>query len=884
MGRSKDSVVAGNVQSRGASTEDTPLMRQYQSIKDEYKDDILLFRLGDFYEMFNDDAIEISRLLNLTLTHRGSQPMCGIPHHAAKSYISRMLRCGKKVAVCEQVSEPTGKGLTERKVIEVITPGTAVDGAYIDGMFNNFVSCVVVQGGLTGFSFIDVTTADFFATSWKTSEMEEALSKEIGRCRPKEILLPDSLRKNEIVQRVLSSSENIAVSFYPDWNFDSKKSFKRLTEQFKTQNLKSFSLSEDSPEVAPAGFLVDYIQKNTITSTPHIASIKVYRDSEFVMMDDSSRRNLEIVSNLRDGSSQFTLLEVVGKTQTAMGKRLLRSWLLYPLRDVGKIRERQDHVELFFKDSWLTEFIRERFSKILDVERLAGRVAMERAHAKDLQALRASLDSWIDCAEKLSEAGFSSFDLKIARQISDLVSNSILDDPATSLTEGRIIKDGWSSELDNYRNLHDNANKILEDYAAEEQRNTGIANLRIKYNNLSGYYIEITHGKADKIPEHFIMRRSMTNADRFTTNRLQEIEQKINDAAGKIVETEKSLFIEIRSKIGNYISYLLDTARNIAYVDVTSSLASSAVLNGWVRPLVDDGDELLIRGGRHPVVEAHMPAGEFVPNDLSVSSAADSSEASFCLITGPNMAGKSTYLRQTALLVLMAQVGSFVPAESARIGVVDRIFCRVGASDNLAKGESTFLVEMTETAYILRGATRKSLVIMDEVGRGTSTEDGLSIAWAVSEYLLNTLKCKTLFATHYHELTRMEHASLKLMCMAVSDEDGKVVFLRKIKEGASENSYGIHVASLAGIPESVIKRANEILSGLQKAAETGSGVVIETSSESADDNPKLSLTMPGLFSEEELVLEEILSIDTDEITAKQALQLIDRWKMELSKR
>ena len=882
MGRSKDHIVAGTVPEKAASSEDTPLMRQYQSIKDEHKDEVLFFRLGDFYEMFDEDAIEISRLLNLTLTHRGSKPMCGIPHHAAKSYIARLLRYGKRIAICEQVTEPTGKGLTERKVIEVITPGTAIDGAFIDGMSNNFLACLVVQGGLAGFSFIDVTTADFFATSWKTSDMAESFPKEIGRACPRELLLPESLRKNEIVQSVLSLNERIAVSYYPDWNFEPQKSFSRLTEQFKTQNLKSFDLSEDSPEVSPAGFLVDYIQKNTITKTPHVNSIKVYRDSEFVMMDDSSRRNLEVVSNLRDGTTSFTLVDTIAKTQTAMGKRLLRSWLLYPLRSVEKITSRQNHVGLFFNDSELTAFVQERFSKILDVERLAGRVAMERAHAKDLQALRASIESWIECAERLSSVGFDEFDLTVARQIAELISASILDDPATTLNEGRIIKSGWSDELDEYRNLHDNANKILEEYAVEEQNQTGISNLRIKYNNLSGFYIEITRGKIDKVPSHFIRTRSLTNSDRFTTPRLREIEQKVNEADARIVETEKKLFLEIRAKIGECVPYLLKTAQSIAYADVTSSLAYSAQLNRWVRPIVDDGGEFIVKGGRHPIVEAHIPSGEFVPNDLSISSDENSEFAAFGLITGPNMAGKSTYLRQNALLALMAQIGSFVPASYAKLGVVDRIFCRVGASDNLAKGESTFLVEMTETAYILRGATRKSLVIMDEVGRGTSTEDGLSIAWAVSEYLLNTLKCKTLFATHYHELTRMNHESLKLMCMSVSDEDGKVVFLRKVIDGASENSYGIHVASLAGIPESVINRANEILSGLQTAAEKGCGVVIETSKEPANDNPKLSLSMPGLFSEEEMVLDEILSVDTDDITPKQALQMIERWKRNLS--
>lgn len=887
MAKGKDAVVAGTVQSRSASTEDTPLMRQYQNVKSQYKDEVLFFRLGDFYEMFNEDAVEVSRLLNLTLTHRGTQPMCGIPFHASKRYIARLLRCGKRIAICEQVSEPTGKGLAERKVIEVITPGTVVDGEYIDGMSNNFLACLVVQGGMAGFSFIDVSTSDFFATSWKSSDksvMEESFSKELGRAHPKEILLPESLRKNEIVQKILSLNEEIALSYYPDWNFDSEKSYKRLIEQFKIQNLKSFDLSEISPEVPAAAFLLDYIQKTTITNTPHVKSIKVYKDNQFVVMDESSRKNLEIIANLRDGSTQFSLLEVIGKTQTAMGRRLMRNWLLYPLRNLSEINKRQNDVEFFVSNRNLLDFVREIFASILDVERLAGRVAMERAHAKDLQALKTSLSSWISVSEKLSESGFSKNDLEIAKQIVDLIESSILEDPSTSLTEGRLIKNGWSDELDNYRNLQTNANKILEDYAKEEQELSGIANLRIKANSASGYYIEITRGKVNQIPSHFIMRRSLTNADRFTTERLQEIESQINEAEFKIIETEKNLYLEIRSKIGEYINYLLETAKQIAYIDVVSSLAYSANTNKWVKPLIDDSDILEIKAGRHPVVESHLPNGEFVPNDLLISSA-DDEISSFGLITGPNMAGKSTYLRQNALLVLMAQIGSFVPADEAHIGIVDRIFCRVGASDNLARGESTFLVEMTETAFILRGATKKSLVIMDEVGRGTSTEDGLSIAWAVSEYLLNTIKCKTLFATHYHELTRMNHSSLRLMCMDVSDKDGKVVFLRKMKEGASENSYGIHVASLAGIPESVINRANEILSGLQTAAESGSKVVIETSTTPVvQKNPLLSENLPGLFSDEELIIDEILSVDTDDITPKQALQMIERWKKSLSGR
>ena len=908
MGRNKDSIVAGTIQSRSESAELTPMMIQYLSIKDQHKDEVLFYRLGDFYEMFNQDAIEVSRLLNLTLTHRGSSPMCGIPFHAVKIYIARLLRCGKRIAICEQIGEPNGKTLTERKVIEVITPGTALESEYLEGGANNFLACVVSQKGKVGFAYIDVTTSDFFATSWFESDMAENFSKELDRCHPRELLLPQNLEKNEIVQNALLQAEHIAVSYYPDWNFDQNLSYKRLCTQFGTANLQSFSLDEKSPEVAPAGFLLDYLQKTTTTNSPHVTGIKIYRDSQFVIMDDSSRRNLEIVQNLRDGTSQFSLLECLSHTQTAMGKRMLRNWLLYPLTNVDEIHARQNHVELFVQNRNLLEYVHEIFADILDIERLAGRVAMERAHAKDLQALRASLENWLRVREQLDNFGFTHTQKEIAEQIAALIRDAILEDPATSLDEGRIIKDGWSEQLDEYRKIHDNVNKILEEYAEEEKRASGIPNLRIRSNSLSGYYIEITRGKTSQVPSHFIMRRALTNADRYTTPRLQEIEKQINEASLKIIETEKALFLEVRSKIATQTNYLLQTAKEVAYADVTSSLAYVAILHGWVKPLVDNSKTFVVKAGRHPVVELHLPSGEFVPNDIALSSEEIRRQAQndevcaqndntghaelvsaslpyFGLITGPNMAGKSTYLRQNALIALLAQIGSFVPAKEAHIGIVDRIFCRVGASDNLARGESTFLVEMTETAYILRTATEKSFVIMDEVGRGTSTEDGLSIAWAVSEYLLNALKCKTLFATHYHELTRLNHPKLQLLCMEVSEENDKITFLRKIKVGASENSYGIHVASLAGVPQSVIRRANEILNNLQ-AEKGGTGAQnLQTLQSSPEEKPlQKSVSMPGLFSDEELVLDEILSSDPDDMTPRQALDLVARWKKSLSGR
>lgn len=871
---------------------DTPLFIQYQKIKEQHKNEVLFFRLGDFYEMFCDDAIEISRLLNLTLTHRANYPMCGIPYHAAKIYIARLLRFGKKIAICEQVGEIAhGKGLTERKVIEIITPGTAVESEYLEGGINNFLACVCLKRTQAGVAFIDITTGEFSATSFSCTDMAECLSKELGRFSPREIILPESLKSNAEVQLVLEGLNNASISFYPDWDFNAELSYKRLTEQFKVANLRSFSLTEDSPEVIPAGFLLDYLTKTTNTVTPHISGIKIYHDSQYVIIDDSSRRNLEVTANLRDGSIQYSLLECVNCTKTSMGSRMLRKWLLFPLTDEKQILSRQEHISLFVNSSTLLKNVREALDGILDIERLAGRIAMERAHAKDLQALRSSLVLWLKTQSFLGEANFAALSTKEADEIISLIENSILEDPSTSLTDGGIIKAGWSEELDHWREVETNFNKILDEYTEEEKQKTGIQNLRIRKNGNMGYFIEVTRGKLDKVPEHFMMRRSLVNADRYTTERLQELEAELNTAGTKVLELERDLFVEIRNRLKSFVPYILQTAQEVAYADVTASLAQSAIEHNWVRPLIDSSTIFEVEKGRHPVVENHLPTGEFVPNDLILSD--EISGKKFALITGPNMAGKSTYLRQNALIALLAQTGSFVPASKAHIGIVDRIFCRVGASDNLARGESTFLVEMTETAHILRSATEKSLVIMDEVGRGTSTEDGLSIAWAVSEYLLNHIKCKTLFATHYHELTRMDHQSLTKLCMAVSEEGKEVVFLRKVIEGASANSYGIHVARLAGIPLSVVERANDILSRIQE--EAGVKPVIPVTSEMAmtqteaaaamekelREKEQISLT-GALFSDEEMILDELLSLDLDNITPMAALQTVARWKKNLS--
>lgn len=858
----------------------TPMMIQYRGIKEQYKNEVVFFRLGDFYEMFDDDAEEVSKLLNLTLTHRASQKMCGIPYHAAKIYIARLLRLGKKIVICEQVGEipKAGKGIAERKVVEIITPGTACEDEYLEGCRENYLAALSITKGRVGFAFIDVSTSTFKATSWSASKLSQYFSKELHRAGPRELLLPISLKNNQNIQDAVNSIGNLSVSYYPDWDFSIDFSYKKLTSQFNTASLKAYGLENDSAEIAPAGFLLDYLEKTTNAKLSHISSIQVYEDNDFLVMDDSSIRNLEITQNMRDGTSSYTLFDCVNFTKTPMGGRLLRNWLLFPLINAKMIDERQIRIQKIVENRSLLEKLKTDLSSILDIERLASRIAMEKAHPKELQALRLSLEMWTKVKSYLIDFDYSFVSSEDAQNICNLIENSILENPSTSLTDGGIIKEGWSEELDHWRNIHNNFNAILSEYENEEREKTGISTLKIKYNNNAGYFIEVSKGKLSSVPSHFIMRRVLVNGDRYTTERLQKLEQDLNEASTKILELERDLYLEIRDSLKKYVSYLHQISQEVANTDAICSYAQAAIQHKWVCPEITDDGIFEIKNGRHPVVEKHLPTGEFVPNDSFLSSD-DDEIPSFALITGPNMAGKSTYLRQNALIALLAQTGSFVPADSAKLGIVDRIFCRVGASDNLAKGESTFLVEMTETANILHAATNRSLVIMDEVGRGTSTEDGLAIAKAVSEYLLDTVKCKTFFATHYHELSRLKHTSLKFLCMDVLEQNGRVVFLRKIKEGVTENSYGIHVAKLAGIPPEVIDRANKILCDIQAA--NGDKNVFEEKTIIQKEKENIETHSPGLFSDEEIIISEILSVDLNNITPMNALQTISRWKKTL---
>ena len=872
----------------------TPMMQQYLSMKAQHKDAVLFFRLGDFYEMFNEDAVEVSKLLNLTLTQRTGSPMCGVPYHAARVYIARLLRAGKKVAICEQIAEAVQGGLTERKITEVITPGTATSEDLLEQGRNNYLAAVyctpkelrraTVTDFFIGFAYIDVSTGEFFATSFPKRFFEEYFKKEIGRVQPREILIQQSLADSmPALTAVCEEYPHLLKNFYPDWSFSVSGGKKRLCACFGTEQLTSFSLTADSPELPPAGLLLHYLEQTAGAVLTHITGIKVYRDADFVMMDDSTRKNLELLQNLRDNSSSFTLFETICHTKTAMGTRLLRHWLYHPLRTSEEIAQRLEKTAALYHNEKLLMHIRTILAGVLDMHRLAGRIAMQRAHGKDLLAVKQSAKACLQLVQLSKES--SLFFLQLPPHVCDelnslydLLEKSIAEDCPAVLSDGGVIKAQWSEKLDQLRSLRDNANQLLEDYLERERDKTGIKNLKIKYNRLNGYFLEVSKGNLKSVPQHFMSRRSLVNAERFTTEELCSLEAQLNDAGENIIACERELFTAVHQEVYTRLPLLHQLAQETAELDVLQSFAHAAILHGWVQPEFSDDGVLEIHDGRHPVVEQHLPSGEFVPNSLLLSSAEDSDIPSFALITGPNMAGKSTFLRQTALLVLLAQIGSFVPAQRAVLTPVDCIFCRVGASDNLARGESTFLVEMTETAYILRNATARSLVIMDEVGRGTATADGLSLAWAISEYLLQAVGAKTLFATHYHELAQLVHPRLKNLCLDVLEAEGKIVFLKKVIDGVAAHSYGIHVAQRAGLPESVLERAVEIMqSGNATALSSAEGL----SQPLPPPIKKKNVPENGLFSEEELVINELLSINSDNMTPLQALQAITRWKETL---
>ncbi|MEI8092947.1 MAG: DNA mismatch repair protein MutS [Spirochaetales bacterium] len=847
----------------------TPMMRQYLEIKDKHLDKILFFRLGDFYEMFRDDAREASALLNLTLTHRQDEPMCGIPYHSAASYIRRLLEAGRSIAICEQVSTPgEGKGIVRREVVDILTPGSLVEDNYLGTSASNYTLAVHVGPSQGAVAVADLSTGEFQATAFSTVGWKDALARELQRFLPRELLVSAELVRDEpsFAALLVGFPQTVVTTLEP-WRVEGQNGYRRLLEHFGVASLQAFSLHEESPEAVPAGALLDYWRRgNPGRSLGHLRHLTVFRPSDSLQLDADSARSLEITANARDGSKAFTLFEVLDRTCTAAGSRTLQSWLKFPLVETGPILWRQDRIESLVRDSTLLVRLRKLLSGILDLERLAARLALDKASPRDLVGLGTSLRRALELAAVLEQHpegllflnDLTTSDREALEREAGSLARTLLADPAPQLGEGGLIQSGVSAELDELRNLRDNSQQVLESYLAEEQTVAGLPQLKLKHNRIIGYFFEISKAKLDNPPAHFQRRQSLLGTERYSTTRLRELEDRLQHAEERIFTLEKALFLDLRNGLKLQLPALGAVAALVAQVDVLASLAQVAQNGSWVRPLVESGSELLLEDARHPVVEASLPAA-FVPNSVHFHPS-----DSLFLITGPNMAGKSTYLRQTALIVLLAQTGSFVPCSRAEVGLVDRIFCRVGASDHLAKGESTFLVEMQETARILRQATARSLVIMDEVGRGTGTRDGFSLAWAICEYLLETVRAKTLFATHFHELTALRHPALSNFSMAVEDDGREVVFLRKVVAGASDNSYGLHVARLAGVPGSVVDRATAILESLPP----------EQGLPGSQTARRVQLDLFAAEPQPDAVRDRLRELDPDNLTPLQALTFL----------
>ena len=798
----------------------TPMMQQYMEVKSKYKDCILFYRLGDFYEMFFDDALTASRELELTLTGRDCglserAPMCGVPYHAVETYLDRLIEKGYKVAICEQMEDPAlAKGLVQRDVIRVVTPGTVIESGMLDERSNNFLLSVCFSGEKAGLAFADVSTGEFFVH--QVEDAGRTLADEVTRISPVEIIASDLVRLREYVNR-----DDLSMSERPGTTFQYQNASETLCKHFHLQDLSPLGLTDEYRLAAQAaGALMRYLDETQKNALEHITELRIYQGGDTMLLDRNTRRNLELTESLRSRTKKGSLLWLMDKTSTAMGGRLLRSWIEQPLVNREEILRRLDAVEEFTSQHVLTMTLSEELQGVYDVERLLSKVSYKSLNARDCLSLCASLKKVPDIRNLLSGAQSQGVQAVYAlldplEDLTGLLERAIHPDAPPVISEGGIIRDGYSAILDEYRSAATNGKQWIVDLEAKEREATGIKNLRIQYNRVFGYYIEVTKSYYDMVPMRYQRRQTLANSERYITPELREIEQKIVGAQEQSVRLESQLFTEIREKIAGEIVRIQHTAQGLKTLDALLSLAKVAVSNHYVRPEITQDGSLEIIEGRHPVVEQTMQEGGFVPNDAVM----DQDQARMLIITGPNMAGKSTYMRQVALITLMAHLGSFVPAKSAKIPIVDRIFTRVGASDDLASGQSTFMVEMSETAYILRNATRHSLIILDEIGRGTSTFDGLAIAWAVVEYLCDPARvgAKTLFATHYHELSELEgHVEgVQNYCISVKEHGEDVIFLRKIVRGGADKSFGIHVARLAGVPHPVLVRAHEIQARLE---------------------------------------------------------------------
>lgn len=803
----------------------SPMMQEYVKTKEEYHDCILLYRLGDFYEMFFEDALTASKELEITLTGKDCglkerAPMCGVPFHSVETYINRLIEKGYKVAICEQVEDPKkAKGLVKREVVRIVTPGTTLDATSLDETKNNYLMSIVYIEDHFGCAIADITTGDCFLT-----ELDKAqkLLDEINKFTPAEIICNESFLMSGVDTEDLKNRLGICVFSQEPWYFDDELCRKTLKEHFQVNSLEGLGIGEFESGVLAAGALFLYLQETQKTALSHMATIRPYSAEKYMLIDSSSRRNLELVETLREKQKRGSLLWVLDKTKTAMGARTLRSYVEQPLIDPEEIENRLSAIEELNEHPMLRDEIREYLQPIYDLERLISRISYKSANPRDMIAFASSLEMLPHIKQVLKE--FSSPVLRQLEEemdslldISGLIKQAIVDDPPLAQKDGGIIREGYHEDVDKFRRSRTDGKKWLSELEARERERTGIRTMKIKYNRVFGYSLEITNAFKDQVPDNYIRKQTLTNAERYITQELKELEDLILGAEDKLYALEYELFCHVRDKVGAEVVRIQQTAKAVAAIDVLASLALVAQRNNYVRPKINNSGVIDIKNGRHPVVEQMIENDMFIANDTYL----DNQKKRISIITGPNMAGKSTYMRQTALIVLMAQIGSFVPAEKANIGIVDRIFTRVGASDDLASGQSTFMVEMTEVANILRNATSKSLLILDEIGRGTSTFDGLSIAWAVVEHISNTKLCgaKTLFATHYHELTELEGkiSGVNNYCIAVKEKGDDIVFLRKIVKGGADKSYGIQVAKLAGVPDTVIQRAKELVEELSDA-------------------------------------------------------------------
>ena len=877
----------------------TPMMKQYMQTKEEYKDCILFYRLGDFYEMFFDDALTASKELEITLTGKNCgleerAPMCGIPYHAVDSYLNRLVSKGYKVAICEQVEDPkTAKGIVKREVIRVVTPGTNLDTQGLDETKNNYIMCIVYMADRYGLSVADVTTGEYLVTEL---DSQTKLMDELYKFMPSEIVCNEAFYMSGLDLDDLKNRLHMAIYSLEAWYFDDALCRETLQEHFKVASLEGIGLSDYECGMIASGALLKYLEETQKNSLSHMSRLTRYATGNYMVLDSATRRNLELVETLREKQKRGSLLWVLDKTKTAMGARTLRKYVEQPLIDKESIVKRLDAVAELKDNAICREEIREYLNPVYDLERLVGKITYQSANPRDLIAFQSSLSMLpsVKCILKDMESDLLKEiyeELDPLEELCDLVGRAIQEEPPLAMKEGGIIKDGYNEEVDRLRKAKSEGKNWLADLETKEREKTGIKNLRIRYNKVFGYYLEVTNSFKDLVPDYYTRKQTLANAERYIIPELKELEDTILGAEDKLCALEYELYCEVRNTIAAELTRIQRTAKAVAKLDVIASLALVAERNNYVRPKINEKGVIDIRDGRHPVVEKMIPNDMFIANDTYL----DDKKQRISIITGPNMAGKSTYMRQAALIVLMAQLGSFVPASSANIGLVDRIFTRVGASDDLASGQSTFMVEMNEVANILRNATRKSLLILDEIGRGTSTFDGLSIAWAVVEYISNSklLGAKTLFATHYHELTELEGkiSNVNNYCIAVKEKGDDIVFLRKIVKGGADKSYGIQVAKLAGVPDPVINRAKEIVEELVTADITGKVKDIavqgsETKKKTQKKLDEVDLTQFSLFDtvKDDDVLNELKELDISHMTPMDAMNKLYQLQNKLRNR